>query len=118
MEVIEGIVFLKPFIGSDVLVINDVPIAKHFQSYNGEEVVLQIYCLETMDTYKGIADIFYFEGKQQYYRGTKYVNDLFIDDIDIVELLENFENEYVKLALTLVGANEHIVLLENGFRKR
>lgn len=48
-------------------------------------------------TFKGIADIFYFEGKQDYYRGIKYANDFFIDDIDVIELLAKQVNDEVEI---------------------
>lgn len=101
MKELEGIITIQRDIGSDVLVINDMPLSKYFMGYNGEKISLSIVCgKERIYTYEGTADIFYFEGKQHYYRGTKYVDDFFIDDIDIRELLEQYEKEFVKKTLS------------------
>lgn len=101
MKVLEGIVNIQRDIGSDVLVINDMPLSKYFIDYNGERISLSIFCEnERTYTYEGTADIFYFEGKQHYYRGTKYVDDFFVDDRDIRELLEQHEKESVKITFS------------------
>ncbi|MGI8350292.1 hypothetical protein NiCM35_11015 [Niallia circulans] len=101
MKELEGIVVIQRDIGSDVLVINNVPLSQYYMGCNGEEIKLTIVCAKGKTyTFEGTADIFYFEGKQHYYRGTKYVDDFFIDDIDIRELLEQHENEFVKIIVS------------------
>jgi len=101
MEELKGIVSIQRDIGSDVLVINDMPLSKYFTGYNGEKISLSIVCEdERTYTYEGTADIFYFEGKQHYYRGTKYVDDFFIDDMDVRELLEHHDKEFIKITLS------------------
>lgn len=101
MKELEGVVAIQRDIGSDVLVINNIPVSQYYMGYNGEEIILTIVCAKG-NTYEfeGTADIFYFEGKQHYFRGTKYVDDFFIDDTDIRELLEQHEKEYVKIIVS------------------
>ncbi|MFP3720908.1 hypothetical protein SFC57_19715 [Niallia circulans] len=101
MKELEGIVIIQRDIGSDVLVINNIPVSQYYRGYNGKEIILTIVCAKGKTyEFEGTADIFYFEGKQHYYRGTKYVDDFFIDDIDIRELLEQHENESVKIIIS------------------
>lgn len=99
MFVLEGVILLKRIKGSEVLQINDVPIAKALREYNGKQIELLIG-----DTsFKGEAEIFYFEGSQTYHRGIKYVNDFFIDEYDMIEFLEKLDGESVKLTISAEG---------------
>lgn len=96
MFVLEGVICLKSLKGSEVLVIDDVPIAKALSEYNGKQIELHIEDA----TFKGEAEIFYFEGYQSYYRGIKYVNDFFIGEYDMIEFLERLDGESVKLTIS------------------
>lgn len=96
MEEIEGIITLQ----EEIVTVNEMPLSKIFLNYNGKKVKLSICCgFDAEYQYDGIADIFYYEGNQPYYRGTKYVNDFFIDQADILEVLEKHTNELVKIKM-------------------
>lgn len=100
VEEIEGVIALQQIGSSELVTINGIPVSKFFINYNGKKVKLSIHCgTDTAYEYEGIADIFYFEGNQQYYRGTKYVNDLFIDQADVLQVLEKLNNEFVKIKM-------------------
>lgn len=100
MEEIEGVIALQQMGSSELITINGIPVSKFFMSYNGKRVNFSIHCTtDTAYEYQGIADIFYFEGNQQYYRGTKYVNDFFIDQDDVLEVLEKLNEEVVKIKM-------------------
>lgn len=89
--------------GSYVLTINDVPIAKMFEECNGKEISLSIFLHDPngheqlLHQYTGQAEIFFFSGTQLFYSGTKFVNDFLIDDEDIIEVLEKYENRTVTI---------------------
>ncbi|WP_136035750.1 hypothetical protein [Bacillus salacetis] len=91
--------------GSTVLTMDQIPVAKLFSRFNGRQMSLSIYKLNTqagkelIGKYEGSADVFYFEGGQQFYAGTKYVNDFYIDDEDIIEKLESLLDEDVRLTV-------------------
>ncbi len=107
MKVLEGIINIKRIKGSDVLQIDDIPLAKAINDFNGQSI---IFCLddslESSRSFRGMADIFYFEGSQQYHRGVKYVNDFFIDDIDMIEFLGKFEGNKVKIQILIEKASD------------
>lgn len=96
MFVLEGVICLKRIKGSDVLEIDGVPIAKALSEYNGKQIELRIGDA----TFKGEAEIFFFEGSQAYHRGIKYVNDFFIEEYDMIEFLEKLDGESVKLMIS------------------
>ncbi|MEQ2527437.1 hypothetical protein WMO40_12045 [Bacillaceae bacterium CLA-AA-H227] len=96
MFVLEGVIHLKRIKGSEVLQIDDVPIAKALSEYNGKQIELRIGDA----SFKGEAEIFYYEGSQVYHRGIKYVNDFFIDEYDMIEFLERLEGESVKFTIS------------------
>ncbi|TKC17095.1 hypothetical protein [Robertmurraya kyonggiensis] len=96
MFVLEGVIQLRRIKGSDVLEIDNVPIAKALSDYNGKQIELHVGDA----SFKGEAEIFYFEGSQVYHRGIKYVNDFFIDEYDMIEFLERLEGESVRLAIS------------------
>ncbi|RTR36304.1 hypothetical protein EKG37_01740 [Robertmurraya yapensis] len=96
MFVLEGVIQLRRIKGSDVMEIDNVPIAKALSDYNGKQIELHVGDA----SFKGEAEIFYFEGSQAYHRGIKYVNDFFIDEYDMMEFLERLEGESVKLTIT------------------
>jgi hypothetical protein len=96
MKAIEGIITLQ----DELVTVNEIPVSKAFLNFNGKKVKLSISCgTDTAYEYEGIADIFYYEGSQPYYRGMKYVNDFFIDQVDILETLEKHNDELVKINL-------------------
>ncbi|WP_142382820.1 hypothetical protein [Bacillus canaveralius] len=69
----------------------------------GKMVTLHIDCgFEFSQTVKGTAEVFYFEGTQQFHRGLKYVNDFFVEDDDIIELLVKHEGKKLKLTATIL----------------
>ncbi|WP_449622635.1 hypothetical protein [Robertmurraya sp. Marseille-Q9965] len=97
MFVLEGVICLKRIKGSEVLEIDDVPIAKALVQYNGKQIEL---CIGDA-TFIGEAEIFYFEGSQAYHRGIKFVNDFFIDEYDMIEFLEKLDGESVRLTISV-----------------
>ena len=114
MQEIKGRVLIQPYIGSDILVINNQPLSKYFIEYNGKNILLSIRFCENKKTYtyKGIADIFYFEGKQDYYRGIKYANDFFIDDIDVIEQLAKQVNDEVEIKVMTISEVCNVLMSE------
>ncbi|WP_226643405.1 hypothetical protein [Mesobacillus subterraneus] len=96
MEEIEGIIILQ----DEIVTVNEIPVSKIFLNFNGKRVKLLLSCgTDTSYEFEGIADLFYYEGNQPYYRGTKYVNDFFIGPSDILEVLEKHTNELVKIKM-------------------
>lgn len=97
--------------GSAVLLINHIPVAKAFETFDDQYIALHIIVhhadtKELVRNFKGHAEIYYFEGKQIYFSGTKYVNDFFIDEEDVMETLEKYINRDVTITIVLIEANE------------
>ncbi len=104
MKEITGVVIKKTEKGSSVLTIDGVPIAKVFEHLNGKTISLEIFVhkqgkKELLQSYSGFAEVFYYEGTQQFYSGTKYVNDFFIEEDDLLEVIESSLNEAVTVVL-------------------
>lgn len=107
---VTGIIEKKEEKGSAVLKINDTPIAKVFETLNDQYVSIKIFVHQSeskqlIRTYEGHAEIYYFEGKQLFFIGTKYVNDFFIDDEDVIETLEEFINRHVTITIDILDSN-------------
>ncbi|WP_421383498.1 hypothetical protein ACOJQI_03215 [Bacillus salacetis] len=100
-----GKVLLKEEKGSSVLTLDGIPVAKLFEPFNDQDILLSIYQLHPQEgtvfiqNCHGTADVFYFEGEQQFYTGTKYVNDFYIDDEDIIHKLESLVDMDVRLTV-------------------
>ncbi|WP_456275984.1 hypothetical protein [Bacillus sp. AK128] len=109
MDVIEGIITSKRMNSSDILVIGDIPVAKFFIQFNGKKSVFSIHCKDEPYEFhlKGLADVYFFEGKQPFYRDKKFVNDFFIEDTDVIELLMQHQGENVKLSMSTVKEDSH-----------
>lgn len=110
---VTGIIKEKGEKGSSILTINDTPVAKEFQSLNDQYISLNIFVhqsesKELIQNFKGHAEVYYFEGKQLFYSGTKYVNDFFIGDEDIIETLEEFINRHVTITINILESNMKI----------
>ena len=110
---VTGIIEEKEEKGSTVLKINDTPIAKVFETLNDQYVSIKIFVhqsesKELIRHFEGHAEIYYFEGKQLFFSGTKYVNDFFIDDEDVIETLEEFINRHVTIAIDKLDSNKKI----------
>ncbi|TYS14131.1 hypothetical protein FZC78_20010 [Rossellomorea vietnamensis] len=107
MRSFSGKIMVQEEKGSEVLMLRTIPVAKLFALYNEEEIELSIYQLNPLagknlvKSYQGIAEVFFFEGNQMFYTGTKYVNDFWVNDEDIIQELE-----------TLVG-KDVIILVNN-----
>lgn len=100
MTIIEGILSIQREKGSEVLLLDDKPLSKMFNHVNGEDISFTISSEhDIIFSVSGIADIFYFEGIQQSHKGIKYVNDFFIGDFDVIEVLEKLEGKKVRLSL-------------------
>ncbi|MDF1510152.1 hypothetical protein PZE06_18625 [Robertmurraya sp. DFI.2.37] len=98
MTAVEGILSIRRIKGSDIMLLNDTPLVKSLSHFNDKEITVTIKCEnDRAQIFSGVAEIFYFEGQQQYHRGIKYVSDFFIDDVDIMEWLERLEGKYIKL---------------------
>lgn len=96
---IQGVIKRKHLEASEILTIDGLPLSQLLIQHNGKEMLFSIQLDGCSPIeHKGIADLYYFEGK--YGRRTKYVNDFFISDVDIIEFLLEHENEYVKLEVT------------------
>ncbi|PLR87778.1 hypothetical protein [Bacillus sp. V33-4] len=103
MTEVAGVITVQQHKGSDVLLIDGKPVSKVFSKFNGKMVTLHIDCgFEFSQTVKGTAEVFYFEGTQQFHRGLKYVNDFFVEDDDIIELLVKHEGKKLKLTATIL----------------
>lgn len=94
MDYFSGKLRMKEEKGSGVLMLDSAPVAKVFTPYNDKEIELCIYQLNPqqgkilLKSFQGIAEVFFFEGNQMFYRGTKYVNDFWVNDEDIIQELE------------------------------
>ncbi|MGG0717280.1 hypothetical protein ABE096_06730 [Robertmurraya massiliosenegalensis] len=100
MTILEGILSIQRIKGSDIMLLNDTPLVKSLSHFNEKEITLTIESeSNSSQTFSGVAEVFYFEGHQQYHRGIKYVSDFFIDDVDIVDWLERLEGKYIKLTI-------------------
>jgi hypothetical protein len=109
MSCFSGKVMMREEKGSEVLTLQSEPVAKLFAPYHDEEIELFVYQLNQqrekslLKRYQGIAEVFFFEGDQMFYTGTKYVNDFYINNEDIVQELE-----------TLVGMD--VILMVSGLK--
>jgi len=112
MEV-TGFIEKKEEKGSSVLKINDTPVAKVFDEMDDQYISLQIFVhhsdnKELVRNFKGHAEVYYFEGKQLFYSGTKYVNDFFIDEEDVIETLEECIDKHVTISIEIIESTEKI----------
>jgi hypothetical protein len=100
-----GKVTLQEEKGSSVLTLDGIPVAKRFEPFRDQGIMLSIYHLHPQEgtvfiqNCHGTADVFYFEGEQQFDTGIKYVNDFYIGDEDIIQKLESLVNMDVRLAV-------------------
>ncbi|MFS0864384.1 hypothetical protein [Fredinandcohnia sp. 179-A 10B2 NHS] len=100
MTIVEGILSIQREKGSEVILLDDQPLSKMFNHVSGVDILFTISSEpDIFYSVSGIADVFYFEGIQQSNKGIKYVNDFFIDDFDVIEVLEKLEGKRVKLSL-------------------
>lgn len=110
---VTGIIKEKVEKGSAVLKINDTPIAKVFETLNDQYVSINIFVhqseyKELVRNFEGHAEVYYFEGKQLFFSGTKYVNDFLIDDEDVIETLEEFINRQITITIDIMESNKKI----------
>lgn len=103
MTQLEGVISVKREKGIEVLLMDDIPLVKLFTSYNGKNLVLTIESKSSACSFQGEAEIFYFEGQQQFHRGIKYVYDFIIDEIDMVEVFEKLQGQKVSITVEVEG---------------
>ncbi|KIL49509.1 hypothetical protein [Jeotgalibacillus soli] len=102
MTEIDGLITVKNHIGSEILTIDGRPLSKMFSDFNGKTITLHIDCGSVLSkAFKGTAEVFYFEGTQEFHRGTKYVNAFFIEDDDILEHLIKLEGKKLRLTASI-----------------
>ena len=100
-----GKVMTKEEKGSAVLTLNGIPVAKLFEKFHDTDISLSIYLFHPEDgrvffqKFQGTVDVFYFEGEQLFFTGTKYVNDFYINDEDVIQKLESLLEEEVMLTV-------------------
>lgn len=101
MPTLKGTINIQKMRGPNILYIDNNVLAKHFADFDGEEVQMTIHMQEQEKIqYRGVAEIFYFEGKDGY-GGNKYANDFYIGDQDVLEILEEQEDQVVELIVEL-----------------
>ncbi|MGV3465016.1 MAG: hypothetical protein ACO1OT_06970 [Heyndrickxia sp.] len=110
---VTGFIEKKEEKGSAVLKINDIPVAKAFDTMDDQYISLNILVhhsdnKELVRNFKGHAEVYYFEGKQLFFSGTKYVNDFFIDDEDVIETLEEYIDKHVTIHIDIIESTEKI----------
>ncbi|MGG0665598.1 hypothetical protein ABE042_15990 [Viridibacillus arvi] len=102
MPTLKGTIIIQEMKGPNILYIDKTALAKYFIDFDGEEVQTNLHLQKSQSQeYRGTAEIFYFEGKDGY-GGNKFANDFYIDDQDILELLEEHEGEIVELLVELI----------------
>ena len=98
MKVFEGVILIHRIKGTEVVLLDDEPVSKIFSVLNDKEVMLKINTgPELSYTFEGIAEVFYFEGIQKSHSGIKYVNDFYIDEADMIEILKKHEGKKIEL---------------------
>lgn len=101
MPTLKGTIIIQKMKGPNILYIDKTALAKYFIDFDGEDVKMNLHLQKSqLQEYRGTAEIFCFEGKDGY-GGIKFANDFYIDDHDILELLEEHEGEIVELAVEL-----------------
>ncbi|WP_042463261.1 hypothetical protein [Neobacillus dielmonensis] len=97
---VEGVIRVHQVKGTEVLLLDQEPICKLYTDFNNKEVVLKINGgPELSYRFEGVAEVFYFEGIQKSHSGIKYVNDFYIDDRDIIELLIKHSGKKIELSV-------------------
>ncbi|MGX9133798.1 hypothetical protein ACWV26_05315 [Rummeliibacillus sp. JY-2-4R] len=96
--VLEGIIHLRQMKGPNLLYLNEEPLAKTLLPYDGKEMTITFTLPGIEKKLKGIAEIFYFEGKDGY-GGDKFTNDLDIEDFDCIEWLSTYEEQSITITI-------------------
>ncbi len=96
--VLEGIIHLRLMKGPNLLFLGEEPLAKKLAPYDGKEITITFTLPNLAKTLTGIAEIFYFEGKDGY-GGDKFTNDFDIEDFDCIEWLSTFEGQSITITI-------------------
>ena len=85
--IIQGILHLKLMKGPNLIYLDDEPLAKKLTPYDGEQVTVTFKFPDIEKKVTGIAEIFYFEGKDGY-GGDKFTNDFEKNKVQVGELTD------------------------------
>ncbi|MGG0657746.1 hypothetical protein [Rummeliibacillus pycnus] len=96
--IIQGKLDLQLMKGPSLLFLDNEPLAKKLSPYDGEQVTVTFKLPDIEKKVTGIAEIFYFEGKDGY-GGDKFTNDFDIEEFDCIEWLSNFDGKHVIITI-------------------
>lgn len=96
--ILQGILQLQIMKGPNLLFIDDEPLAKKLLVFDGKQVNVHMKLSETEKKVSGLAEIFFFEGKDGY-GGDKFTNDFDIDEFDCIEWLSKYDGEQITITI-------------------
>lgn len=96
--IIQGILHLKLMKGPSLVYLDDEPLARKLTPYDGEQVTVTFKLPDIEKNVTGIAEIFYFEGKDGY-GGDKFTNDFDIEEFDCIEWLSHFDGKQITITV-------------------
>lgn len=96
--ILQGILQLQIMKGPNLLFIDDEPLAKKLLQFDGKQVNVHMKLPEAEKKVSGLAEIFFFEGKDGY-GGDKFTNDFDVDEFDCIEWLSNFDGEQITITI-------------------
>ena len=96
--IIQGTLNVQQMKGPSLLLIDDEPLAKKLIPYDGEQITITFKLPNLEREMSGVAEIFYFEGKDGY-GGDKFTNDFDIEEFDCIEWLANFDGKHILIII-------------------